>query len=59
MSPNYSIAGIDWVAGEVRRTGDPSVASLSFGGKWSPVMNKAVKEACAGRMERDGKTTDV
>jgi len=47
-SPNYSIAGIDWVTKEVRRTGTPSVASISLtsaaGG--SMAMDQAVEGVC-------------
>jgi len=36
------IAGVNWVATEARRTGKPSVASMSLGGGVSPALDSAV-----------------
>ena len=44
---NYSIAGVLWVAEEARRTGKPSVASMSLGGGPSDALDKAVVTVCS------------
>ena len=37
----YSISAMDWVAGAAKRSGRPSVASMSFGGDTNDAVNTA------------------
>jgi len=54
-----SIAGINWVAQEARRTGRPTVASINVGGGVSNATDAAVVAVCAEwMMEADDNTTD-
>lgn len=43
MPPGYSISGIDWVASEVKKSGKPTVVSMSLGGGASDTIDSAVK----------------
>lgn len=44
-SSSNILAGIDWVVGNVKKTGKPSVANLSIGGSFSQTENDAIKAA--------------
>lgn len=42
--PSDRISGLDWIAARHRTSGNPSVATMSFGGPLSLAMNDAVRE---------------
>lgn len=44
-SSSNILAGIDWVVGNAKKTGKPSVANLSIGGGFSQTENDAIKSA--------------
>ena len=44
-SSSNILSGIDWVVGNAKKTGKPSVANLSIGGGFSQAENDAIKAA--------------
>lgn len=55
---NYSIAGIDWVAGEAKSSGKPTVVSMSFGGDPSNSLDHTIRAVGANSVVRDAGNTE-